>query len=67
MSRHKETLLTEVQQLKNLADRILVIHVDFESQCNDNKNKINSGLSVAREKCDHLAKESINYYKTFNG
>jgi len=41
-----------------LADRILGIHVDFENQYSDNKNKINSGLSVAEEKCDHLSKES---------
>jgi hypothetical protein len=41
-----------------LADRILGIHVDFENQCADNKNKINSGLSVAREKCDRLSQES---------
>ena len=44
--------------MKSLADRILGIHVDFENQCNDDKNKINSGLSVAREKCDHLSQES---------
>jgi hypothetical protein len=37
----------------------LGIHVDFENQCNDNKNKINSGLSIAREKCDHLSQEAL--------
>jgi hypothetical protein len=44
--------------LKSWADHILGIHVDFENQCNDNKNKINSGLSVAREKCDHFSQEA---------
>lgn len=34
------------------------IHVDFENQCNDNKNKIGSGLSLVREKCDHLSQEA---------
>ena len=37
--------------VKKLADRILGIHADFENQCSDNKNKINTGLSVARQKC----------------
>jgi hypothetical protein len=46
--------------LKSWADRILGIHVDFENQCNDNKNKISSGLSVAREKCDHLSQEAAS-------
>jgi len=32
LSGYKQTLLTEVQQLKNLADSILGIHVDFENQ-----------------------------------
>jgi hypothetical protein len=41
-----------------LADRILGIHVDFENQFNDNKNKINIGLLVAQEKCDLLSQES---------
>jgi hypothetical protein len=36
----------------------LGIHVDFENQCNDNKNKINSGLSVAQENCDHFSHEA---------
>jgi hypothetical protein len=41
-----------------LADHILGIHVDFENQCIDNKNKISMGLSVAREKCDQLSLEA---------
>lgn len=41
-----------------MADRILGSHVEFENWCGDNTNKINSGLSVAREKCDHLYQES---------
>jgi kinesin family protein 11 len=58
LSRYKQTLLTDVQQLKSLADHILGIHVDFENQFSDNKNKIKTGLSVAQEKCDLLSKES---------
>jgi hypothetical protein len=36
----------------------LGIHVDFVNKYNDNKNKINSGLSVAREMCDHFSQEA---------
>jgi hypothetical protein len=53
-----QTFISEVQQLKSWADRILGVHVDFENQCNDNKNKISSGLSLVREKCDHLSQET---------
>ncbi|XP_023709668.1 kinesin-like protein Klp61F isoform X3 [Cryptotermes secundus] len=58
LSGFKQTLITELQQLKNWADHMLGIHVDFENQCNDSKNKINNGLSVAREKCDHFSQEA---------
>jgi len=44
--------------MKNLADHILNTHATFENRCNENKNKINIGLSVAKEKCDHLSKET---------
>jgi hypothetical protein len=60
LSRYKQSLLTQVEQLKSLADRILGIHVDFENQYNDDKKKINIGLSVAREKCDDLSCETYN-------
>jgi hypothetical protein len=53
-----QTLLTAVQQLKSLADNILDSHADFENKCTDNNNKISSGLSVAGEKSDRLARES---------
>jgi hypothetical protein len=36
----------------------LGIHADFENQCNDSGNRINSGFSVAREKCDHISQEA---------
>lgn len=44
--------------MKRWADRILDIHVDFENQCNDSKGKINSGLSLAQENCDHFSHEA---------
>lgn len=46
--------------MKSWADRILGIHVDFENQYNDNKNKISGGLAVVREKCDHLSQEAAS-------
>ncbi|XP_069671575.1 kinesin-like protein Klp61F isoform X2 [Periplaneta americana] len=58
MSDFEESLVTEMQQLKNLADRVLGIHSDFRNHCNEKKNKINSGLTLAREKCDHLSLEA---------
>jgi hypothetical protein len=57
-AKYPTSLLTEVQQLKSLADSILDVHVDFENQCSDNKNSINSGWSIDREKCNHLSQES---------
>ncbi|XP_021939166.1 kinesin-like protein Klp61F isoform X2 [Zootermopsis nevadensis] len=60
MNGFKQTFLSEVQQLKSWADRILGIHVDFENQYNDNKNKISGGLAVVREKCDHLSQEAAS-------
>ncbi|PSN39061.1 hypothetical protein C0J52_10095 [Blattella germanica] len=46
---------SEVQQLKSWADRVLSMYGEFDMHYSDNKSKIKSGLSTAKEKCDHLS------------